>query len=153
MRKELFAVIVCTFCFCWSLLFCSDSGFYWFDLFDTYSINLGLFIAILAEVKFIAYDFGIERLGVLMHHYTKEKPQLWMEKLIKFFIPIFTLLLIVLLLIDEFGKDTRMRETYDQADVDAGNKKIDWPYGYLWIGRGMIIFEVCWALVGLCIDI
>jgi len=153
MRKEAFAGITCLFCFCWSLIFCLDSGYYWFDLFDQYSIYLGLYIAILAEVKLIAYDFGIERLGVLMKHTTGEKPQRWMEIFCKYIIPLFTILLMVLLFIDEFGKDGRVRGNYDQEDIDAGRKKIDWPVGILWLGRFMTIFECSWILIGLCFTI
>lgn len=142
MRKEVFAGVACSLCFVCSLPFCLDSGYYWFSLFDSYTASLAVFVAILGEVYFIAWRFGIERLNALVKHKTGEHVPKWITIFNKFVVPAFIVLLVVLWFIDEFRKDGRIGDDYKEDD------KIDWPYGILWLARFIIVFELAWIAFG-----
>lgn len=147
MRKEVFAGVVCTVCCICSMIFSLDSGLWWFDLFDQYVGSLALYVSILAEVYFIAWKFGIEKLNAIVKKRTGENVHSYITIFNKFVIPVFTCLLIVLFFIDEVGKDGRIGDDYTEDD------KIDWPYGILWLARFLIIFELMWIIIGMVVPI
>jgi len=122
MAKEVWCIIVCLFCFIWSLMFCIQGGLYVFNLFDGYSGNIQLLFCLMCELVFIGFLFGLDNLETLMFLRTKER----MPKFVKFFfkiiIPIFIFIVYVIGWIAEFQ--------YVPGRVDAR-----WTLGITWAGR------------------
>lgn len=103
MRREYYTACVTVFCFIWSLMFVTRSGFYTFSMFDELSCGVSLLFCLLMELIFIGYLFGIDKLDVLLERRTGERIPKAVKYICMGFIPVFTSLMIILNLINEFS--------------------------------------------------
>lgn len=94
MRKEFFCILIISFMFVWSLMFVNQNGFYVFVLFDAYSCALSLLTCLLLECVFFAWLFGVDKLDILLEHTNGEKIPVPVKWTVKWFIPIFTIIMI-----------------------------------------------------------
>lgn len=134
MRKEvvcLFVVILCWMC---GWIFCLGSGFYTFNMFDSYACGINLYFCLVAECILIAWWFGIEKLDVLLKKECDENIPLPVKLCVKFFIPIFTTINIILYFVTEFSAATA--------------KSRGWPTGITWLGRMLWVIPILSAFVG-----
>jgi len=105
MRKEVFCVIVCFGCFISSLMFVTESGYYVFIMFDGYACGVSLYFCLIMECVVIGWIFGVEKLSIIAEKETKEKIPKAVHYLLKFFIPAFTTINIILYFIGEFSTE------------------------------------------------
>ena len=66
MRKEVVCIFVVLTCWICGWIFCLGSGFYTFNMFDSYACGINLYFCLVAECILIAWWFGIEKLDVLL---------------------------------------------------------------------------------------
>jgi len=122
MAKEVWCVIVCLFCFIWSLMFCIQGGLYVFNLFDGYSGNIQLLFCLMCELVFIGFLFGLDNLETLMFLRTGERIPKFVKFFFKIIIPIFIFIIYVLGWVAEF-------------QYQGGRVEARWNAGILWAGR------------------
>jgi SNF family Na+-dependent transporter len=135
MRKEIVCIFVVTTCFLCGWIFCLGSGYYTFGMFDSYSCGMNLYFCLVAECILIAWVFGIDKLDVLLQKECQEAIPQFVKFCVKFFIPIFTTINIILYFIVEFSADTA--------------KGRNWPTGLTWLGRMMWVIPILTAFIGL----
>jgi len=117
MRKEFFCIIICTAMFIWSLMFCNQNGFYVFVLFDSYACSLSLLTCLLIECIFFAWLFGVDKLEVLLKKQNGEYIPTPVKWIVKWFLPIFTIIMIHLSLkgeLEAIGKEKGGYATFIQ---------------------------------------
>lgn len=103
MRKEVVCIILCVVCFICSLMFVTDAGYYVFGMFDAYACGVSLFFCLIMECIVIGWVFGIEKLAIICKRTTDEDIPKVVIYLLKFFIPLFTFINIILYFITEFS--------------------------------------------------
>lgn len=136
MRKEVFCVIICFSCFISSLMFVTDAGYYVFNMFDAYACGVSLYFCLIMECIVIGWIFGIEKLSIIAFRTTGEKIPKVVMYLIKFFIPIFTFINVILYFATEFtAKKAAAR---------------NWSTGITWLGRMLWIVPIGLAFIGIC---
>jgi len=137
MRKEIFCIYVCFGCFICSLMFVTDSGYYVFNLFDAYSCGISLYFCLIMECIVIGWIFGIEKLSIIAKRTTGEDIPKVVIYLVKFFIPAFTMLNVILYFMTEFSaKKAKAR---------------GWGPGITWLGRLLWIVPIGLAFIGTCV--
>jgi SNF family Na+-dependent transporter len=136
MRKEVFCVGICFACFVSSLMFVTESGYYVFIMFDGYACGVSLYFCLIMECIVIGWIFGIEKLNIIAQKVTGEKIPMVVMLLVKFFIPIFTSINIILYFIGEFSA---------KKAASRG-----WPTGLTWLGRMLWIVPIGLAFIGFC---
>lgn len=136
MKKEVFCVVVCFTCFISSLMFVTDAGYYVFNMFDGYACGVSLYFCLIMECIVIAWIFGIEKLSIIAERTTGEKIPMFTMLLVKFFIPLFTFINIVLYFIGEFSAEKA--------------KSRGWSVGITWLGRMLWIVPISLAFIGTC---
>lgn len=134
MRKEVLCIIVVTLCWLCGFIFCLGSGFYTFNMFDSYACGINLYFCLVAECILIAWWFGIEKLDVLLQKECNERIPMFVKLCIKFFIPIFTTVNIIMYFISEFSA--------------AKAKSRGWPVGITWLGRMLWVIPIISAFCG-----
>lgn len=128
MRKEFFCGVLITFNFLFSLQFVTRGGFYNFILFDNYSVALGLLFCLLFECIFFVYILGIDRLEILAKDRTGEKIWIPVKYLARYFVPAFTVCMIIFALYSEIKTI---------SGEPAGAKTL-----IQWLGRCLYIFPL-----------
>jgi len=136
MRKEVFCVIICFSCFISSLMFVTDAGYYVFNMFDAYACGVSLYFCLIMECIVIGWIFGIEKLSIIAYRTTGEKIPKVVMMLVKFFIPLFTFINVILYFATEF--------------TDKKAKARNWSTGITWLGRMLWIVPICLAFIGTC---
>jgi len=137
MRKEAFCAIVCFACFISSLMFVTDAGYYVFNLFDAYSCGISLYFLLIMECVIFGWIFGIEKLAIIAKRTTGEDIPKVVIYLVKFFIPVFTCINVILYFITEFSaKKAESR---------------GWGAGITWLGRLLWIIPIGLAFIGTCV--
>ena len=102
MRKEVFCFILTTFSFLCSLIFCTQSGYFIFELFNEYACGISLLFCLICELIFIPWVFGIEKLDILLQIKTGESIPNFVKNIIKFVLPIISVFMFILKLYTEF---------------------------------------------------
>ena len=133
-KKEVFCVIICFACFISSLMFVTDAGYWVFGMFDAYACGVSLYFCLIMECIVIGWVFGIEKLSIIAERTTGEKIPMFTMMLVKFFIPLFTTINIILYFIGEFS--------------EAKAKARNWPTGLTWLGRLLWIIPILCAFLG-----
>jgi NSS family neurotransmitter:Na+ symporter len=87
--------ILCTIGFFISLIFTTSSGLYLLDIVDHYIANYGLVIIGLIECLILGWMFKIYKLREHANETSEIKIGRWWDFLIKFFIPIFLIILLI----------------------------------------------------------
>lgn len=136
MRKEVFCIIVCFTCFISSLMFVTDSGYYVFNLFDSYSCGVSLYFTLFMECLIIGWIFGIEKLSIIAEKTTGEKIPKVVMILVKFVIPILTIIVIIIYFIGEFSEKTAIAR--------------NWGGPITWLGRLLWIVPIGLGFIGIC---
>ena len=72
MSQEALCAIFTLFSWLCSLIFCLESGFYTFELFNTYAAGIALLTCLLAELILIPWVFGMDNLNAVMKERTGE---------------------------------------------------------------------------------
>jgi len=134
MSREVFTGIFTFFSFLCSLIFCLESGYYSFDLFNSYAAGIALFTCLLIELALIPWVFGMEKLNVLLNQRTGETIPKWVIIFVKFVIPIYITVVYILSFVDEFSKD--------------GDDERTMPYGFVWLGRILFIVPMLTIAIG-----
>lgn len=134
MRKEFICIIVCLTCFVSSLMFVTDAGYYVFGMFDAYACSIALYFCLIMECIVIGWVFGIEKLSIIANRTTGESIPVFTMLLVKFFIPVFTFINMILFFIGEFSEETAINR--------------NWPTGLTWLGRMLWIVPILCAFVG-----
>lgn len=140
MRKEAFCLIVCGTCFICSLMFVTDSGYYVFNMFDSYACGVSLYFCLIMECIVIGWIFGIEKLNIIAQRTTGESIPKVVMFLVKFFIPLLTFINIILYFIGEFSA----KKAKSRLDNSG------WTVGITWVGRLLWIIPISSAFIGLC---
>jgi len=107
-------------------------------MFDNYSVALGLLFCLMFECIFFVYMLGIDRLEILAKERTNEtvpKPVKWLAK---FFVPVFTMCMIV------FGiySEIKAMATEQTPKKDGGGGKTAGEAGIEYVGRLLYIFPI-----------
>jgi SNF family Na+-dependent transporter len=131
MRKEAFAAIFCSVCFCCSLIFCLDSGYYYFAMFDTYACGISLFVVLIAECVFLGWFLGVDKLSKLMNLRTGETIPTYVQVCFKYVIPAFISAMLLFSVIAEFSTDR------------------DLPFVLLWAFRLLFIIPIVAVPLGM----
>lgn len=137
-RKEFFCGILIAFNFLFSLQFVTRGGFYNFILFDNYSVAIGLLFCLMFECIFFVYYLGIDRLEILMYERTGEtvwKPVKWLAR---YFVPVFTLLMII------FGiySEIKTMATEQIPKSEGGGGKTPGEAAIEYVGRMIYVVPV-----------
>jgi len=135
MRREVYCVILTCFCFICSLTFTNRAGFYTFGLFDTFACGVSLLYCLLMELIFFGWLFGMDKLNVLLEIRTGETIPVFVRYVIKYFIPIFTIAMIIINLIGEFSTET--------------SNKRNWPGIITTLGRMLFVVPILCGFMGL----
>lgn len=141
MRREYYCVLLTLFCFICSLTFTNRAGFYTFGLFDTYACGVSLLFCLLMELVFFGWLFGIDKLDVLMQKRTGESIPVFVRWVIKIFIPVFTLIMIVINLIGEFSS----AKAEARAKVGTSSYQPGW---ITTLGRLLFIIPILCGFMG-----
>lgn len=140
MRKEVFCIIVCMTCFISSMMFVTDSGYYVFNMFDGYACGVSLYFCLIMECLVIGWIFGIEKLNIITQKTTGESIPKAVMFLVKFFIPAFTFINIILYFITEFSA----AKAKSRLDTSG------WTPFITWVGRLLWIVPIGLAFIGTC---
>jgi hypothetical protein len=135
MRKEVVCIFMVTLCWLSGFIFCLGSGFYTFNMFDSYACGINLYYCLMMECVLIAWYFGIEKLDVILQKECQEKIPLAVKLCTKYFIPLFTFINIIMYFISEFSAETA--------------KGRNWPTGLTWLGRLLWIIPILLAFSGM----
>lgn len=136
LRKELYVGLVIIFSFICSLMFCTASGYHVFNLFNTHACGISLVLALIAELIFFPWIFGINKLEILMYRTTGEKIPFFVKLIVKFFITPFILIIFVIMWINEFRPSTQTSRGWPVAIAWAG--RLLWIVPILCVGLGAI---------------
>jgi len=135
MRREYYCVLLTAFCFLCSLTFTNRAGFYTFGLFDGYACGVSLLYCLLMELIFFGWLFGIDKLDVLLQKRTGENIPVFVRWVIKIFIPIFTIIMIIINLIGEFS---------EKKSIERG-----WPGWITGLGRLLFVIPILCGFMGI----
>lgn len=136
MRKEYFCIIVCIIHFISSLMFVTGSGYYVFNLFDSYSCGVSLYFTLFMECLVIGWIFGIEKLSIIAERTTGEKIPKIVMIIVKFIIPTLTIIVIIIYFIGEFSEATFVKR--------------NWGHTITWLGRLLWIVPISLGFIGIC---
>ena len=82
--------------------FCTNSGYWWFSLFNSYSAGLTLVLLMVLECIVISWVFGFEKLEVLLTEKNGEKFPVYAKYMVKFFSPLLMSIILVVGFYNEF---------------------------------------------------
>jgi len=107
-------------------------------MFDNYSVALGLLFCLMFECVFFVYMLGIDRLEILAKERTDETVPKVIKWLAKFFVPVFTMCMIV------FGiySEIKAMATEQTPKKDGGGGKTAGEAGIEYVGRCLYIFPI-----------
>jgi hypothetical protein len=120
-------------------MFVTDAGYYVFNMFDGYACGVSLYFCLIMECIVIGWIFGIEKLSIIADRTTGERIPMVTMILVKFFIPAFTFVNIVMYFMGEFS-----------AKKAEGR---GWSVGITWLGRLLWIVPISLAFIGACYQI
>jgi len=147
MRREYYCVLLTGFCFLCSLTFTNRAGFYTFGMFDGYACGVSLLYCLLMELIFFGWLFGIDKLSVLLEIRTGESIPVFVRWVVKVFIPIFTIIMIIINLIGEFSEATANSRGQLTA---AGKPNSGYRPGFItFLGRLLFIIPILCGFMGL----
>ncbi|XP_028399406.1 sodium- and chloride-dependent transporter XTRP3-like [Dendronephthya gigantea] len=139
-RKEFLTAIMSAVLFLIGLLLCQNSGEYWLQLFDSYSLNLALLWVAFFHLIGMNFFYGTERFMGDIEFMTGTRPGLYWLITWRYLGPVLGALLFFAGLYD-MGKDGI---GYSVWLKDKGKtERIDFP---AW-GEAMVIIFVCFALI------
>lgn len=133
MKKEVYVLLLTIAFFLFSLIFCLESGFWIFALFNTYSCGLTLVFICVSEIFMIVWMFGIDNLDDLMFFRTEERFPKVIKFMIKYITPAIISIILVVGIVNEFILN-----------------KSELPKWALWIGRLLMLIPTACALLGCC---
>jgi len=134
MSREVYTAVFTFFSFLCSLIFCLESGYYTFGLFDSYAAGIALLTCLIAELILIPWIFGMDKLNVLLNQRTGETIPKFVVIFVKFIIPVFIIVIYILNIVKEFSKD--------------GDDERVWSYGILWLARLLFLVPMLAILAG-----
>ena len=134
MSREVYTALFIVISFLFSLIFCLESGYYTFDLFDSYAAKISLQTILLVELALIPWVFGMDKLNILLKERTGETIPKFVIIFVKYVIPVYVLAIYILSIVDEFKKDGADEKTM--------------PYGFIWLGRLLFIVPMLTIVVG-----
>lgn len=118
-------------------MFVNQSGLYVFVMFDDYSGSIQLWFCVLAQLIFIPWIFGMDKLSALMEARTQERIPKFVVYVIKFFIPLYIFVLFILAWVSEFS-----------ASTAEGRAATGWTAGITWLGRMIWFLPFIMMIVG-----
>lgn len=133
MSKEVYVLLLSIAFYLFGLMFCLESGFWIFDLFNTYSCGLTLVILCVAEIFMIVWMFGIDNLDDLMFFRTQERFPKVFKIMIKYVTPTIILVILIVGIVNEFILN-----------------KSEMPKWALWMGRLLMLIPTLCAFLGFC---
>lgn len=133
MSKEVYVLVLSIAFFLFGLIFCLESGFWIFDLFNTYSCGLTLVFLCVSEIYMIVWMFGIDNLDKLMLFRTNESFPKVFKIMIKFVTPTIIFIILIVGIINEFILN-----------------KSEMPKWALWMGRLLMLIPTACSLIGFC---
>jgi solute carrier family 6 (neurotransmitter transporter, dopamine) member 3 len=129
--REIFVLgVTCTY-FLIALIFCTESGYWMFNLFNYYSAGLTLVFLMIVEAVMIAWVFGIDKLEEQLHKRNGEKFPMYIKYMVKFFAPFLMFVILCIGFYNEFKSN-----------------QLDLPLGYMFIARGLLFVPLLCCLIG-----
>ncbi|CAB4011461.1 sodium-dependent neutral amino acid transporter B(0)AT1-like isoform X1 [Paramuricea clavata] len=139
-KKEYLNAIMSTILFLFGLLLCQNSGEYWLQLFDSYSLNLALLWIALFHLIGMNFVYGTERFRDDVEYMTGTRPGMYWVITWRYIGPVLAVLLFIAGLYDMSDKGIG----YSAWDKEEGKtKSAEFPP---W-GDAMVIILVCLALM------
>ena len=91
--------VICGLVAVFGVFYCSEAGFYYLDLVDTYGVGFNLFMGLFIETYFFTWIEKWETIEVNIRAYVKEPTPEFVIKLITYSVPFFTAILGVISLV------------------------------------------------------